>query len=183
MWNPSSLVPAGMRPWLLVISFVLLLVVFQFMKQMVAGVQPRPICLQFAWSNTRASEILEKWTKAENGSVRLVQLNLALDFVFIVTYVTCIAMACLLAADALAVARWPGDGMGAIFVWAIIIAGLLDAVENAAQLLMLAGHETQPWPALTSLCASLKFFLIGVTLLYAFYGGAAYVCHHLAVRK
>jgi hypothetical protein len=63
--------------------------------------------------------------------------------------------------------------MGGIFARAIIVAGLLDAVENVAQLLMLAGHRTQPWPALASVCASLKFFLIGVALLYALYGGGA----------
>jgi hypothetical protein len=180
MWNPSSLVPAGMRPWFLVISVVLLFLANHFMKQLVAAVRPPPLDLQFAWGEARASKILKKWSDADKRAVRL---NLALDFVFIVIYVTSIALACALGADALAVAGWPGGGMGGIFVRAIIIAGLLDAIENVAQLLMLAGHKTQPWPALASLCASIKFFLAGVALLYAFYGGAAYVLHHLAVRK
>jgi hypothetical protein len=174
MWNPLSLVPAGMHPWLLVISIVLFLTLGYFMQQLVAPVQPRPLCLQFAWSNTRASEILTAWNKAD-GAVRRVRLNLALDFVFIVIYVTGLAVACTLAADALGAARWPGAGMGGALVWAIIIAGLLDAVENVAQLRMLAGHTTQPWPALVSVCASVKFLLAALALLYALYGGAAFV--------
>lgn len=181
MWNPSSFVPAGMRPGLLVISIVLLIAASHFMKQLVATVRPPPICLQFAWSEGRASQILEKWSEADKRAARL---NLALDFVFIVIYVTGIALACALAADALDAARWPGGGgMGGMFARAIIIAGLLDAVENVAQLLMLAGSRTQPWPALASVCASLKFFLIGVALLYALYGGAAFVCHYLQSRR
>jgi hypothetical protein len=180
MWNPSSLVPAGTRPGLLVISFVLFLIAGHFMKQLVAAVRPPPLDLQFAWGEVRASKILEKWSDADKRAVRL---SLVLDFVFIVIYVTCIAVACMLAADALVAAPWPGGGMGAIFVRAIIIAGLLDAIENVAQLFMLAGYKAQPWPALASVCASLKFCLVGVTVIYALYGGAAFVCHYLAVRK
>lgn len=169
-----------MRPWFLVIAIVLSLAINHFMKQLVAAVRPPPLSLQFAWSEVRASKILEKWSDADK---RAVQLNLGLDFVFIVIYVTGIAVACALAADALAAALWPGGGMGVLFAQAIIIAGLLDAVENAAQFLMLAGQKTQPWPALASVCASIKFFLVAVTILYALYGAAAFVCHYLAVRK
>lgn len=169
-----------MRPWLLVISIVLFLIAGHFMKQLVATVRPPPLHLQFAWREVRASQILENWSDADKRGVRL---DLALDFVFIVIYVTGIAVACMLAADALVAVAWPGGGIGAIFVRAIIIAGLLDAIENGAQLLMLAGHETQPWPALASICASIKFFLVGMACLYALYGGAAFVCHSLAVRK
>ncbi len=180
MWNPSSLVPAGMHLWLLIISAVLLFSVNRSMKQLVAAVVPPPLRLQFAWSEVTASKILGKWSDADKRAVRL---NLALDFIFIVIYVTGIALACALAADALGAARWPGGGMGERFARAIIIAGLLDAVENSVQLLMLAGHKTQPWPALASICASIKFLLVTVTLLYALYGGAAFVCHYLEVRK
>lgn len=170
-----------MRPGLLVISIVLFLTANHFMKQLVATVRPPPLRLQFAWGEVRASKVLEKWSDADKRAVRL---NLALDFVFIVIYVTGIALACALGAHALDAARWPGGGgMGGIFVRAIIIAGLLDAVENVAQLLMLAGHKTQPWPALASVCASIKFVLVAVTFLYALYGGAAFVCHYLQVRK
>ena len=112
------------------------------------------------------------------------RLNLALDFVFILIYVAGLAVACALAANALDAAGWPGGGgIGGLFVRAIIIAGLLDAVENGAQLLMLAGHKAQPWPALASVCASIKFVLAVATILYALYGGAAFVWHYLEVRK
>jgi hypothetical protein len=181
MWNPSSLVPAGMRPWFLIIAIVLILAVGQLMKQLVAAVEPRPLCLQFAWSEVRASEILGNWSAEDKRAVRL---NLALDFVFIVIYVTAIALACALAAGALDAARWPGGGgMGGSFARAIVIAGLLDVLEDVAQLVMLAGYRTQPWPALASVCASLKFFLAAVAILYALYGGTAFLCHHLQGRK
>ena len=181
MWNPSSLAPAEMRPWLLVISVVLLLTAGHFMKQLVATVRPKPIFFQFAWSEVRAAEVLGNWSTPEKRAVRL---NLALDFAFIVIYVTGAGLACALAADALGAARWPGGGeIGGIFVRAIVIVGLLDAIENVAQLQMLSGHTAQPWPALASVCASIKFFLGAVTLLYALYGGAAFVWHYFEVRK
>ena len=60
MWNPSSLVPAGMHLWLLIISAVLSFAVNRYMKQLVAAVVPPPIRLQFAWSEARASKILDK---------------------------------------------------------------------------------------------------------------------------
>jgi hypothetical protein len=181
MWNPSSLVPAGMHLWLLIISAVLSFAVNRYMKQLVAAVLPPPLRLQFAWSEVRASKILDKWSDADKRAVRL---NLALDFVFIVIYIAGLTVACALANDALIAAGWPGGGrMGHIFAGAIVVAGLLDAVENSAQLLMLAGPRTQPWPALASVCASIKFFLATVTVLYTLYGGAAFVCHYLAVRK
>jgi hypothetical protein len=152
------------------------------MKQLVATVRPPPLHLQFAWSEVRAAQILEKWNDADKRAVRL---SLALDFVFIMIYVTGIALACTLGVDALDAARWPGasGAIRGIFVKAIIIAGVFDAIENVAQLLMLAGHKPQPWPALASVCASLKFCLVAVTLLYALYGGAAFVCQHLQVRR
>lgn len=181
MWNPSSLVSAGMRPWVLLISVVLSFAVNRYMKQLVAAVLPPPLRLQFAWSEVRASKILEKWSDADKRAVRL---NLVLDFLFIAIYVTGLAVTCALAADAIIAAGWQGGGrMGHTFAGAIVIAGLLDAVENLAQLLMLAGPRTQPWPALASACASIKFFLATVTVLYALYGGAAFVCHYLEVRK
>jgi hypothetical protein len=181
MWNPSSLVPAGMHLWLLIVCGVLSFAVNRSMKQRVAGVVPPPIRLQFAWSETRASKILDKWSHADKRAVRL---NLALDFVFILIYVAGIAVACAMAANALDAAGWPGGGgSGRLLARAIIIAGLLDAVENGAQLLMLAGQKAQPWPALASVCASIKFILAVVTILYALYGGAAFVLHYLEVRK
>lgn len=180
MWNPSSLAPAEMRPWLLVISVVLLLTTGHFMKQLVAAVQPLPIRLQFAWSEVRAAKILKDWSAPEKRAVRL---NLALDFAFIVIYVTGAGLACALAADALGAARWPGGEIGGIFVRAIVIVGLLDAIENVAQSRMLSGHTAQPWPALASICASIKFFLGVVIILYALYGGAAFVWRYFEVRK
>src|SRR5688572_13315676 len=131
MWNPSSLVPAGMHLWLLIISAVLSFAVNRYMKQLVAAVVPPPIHLQFAWSEVRASKILEKWSDRDKRAVRL---NLALDFVFILIYVAGLAVACALAANALDAALWPGGGrIGGLLVRAIIFAGLLDAVENGAQ--------------------------------------------------
>jgi hypothetical protein len=180
MWNPSNLMPAGTRAWLLVVCVLLYLIVGHFMRHLVEKMRPPPIRLQFAWGEVKASEILDKWNA---GDKRAARQNLGLDFVLIVIYVTGIALACTLAADALLAAGWPGGGIGGIFVRAIIVAGLFDAIENVAQLLMLAGHKAQPWPALASVCASLKFGLIGVALLYALYGGAAFIFHHLPLRK
>ena len=127
-----------MHLWLLIISAVLSFAVNRSMKQLVAAVLPPPIRLQFAWSEVTASKILEKWSDTDKRAVRL---NLALDFVFILIYVAGLAVACALAANALDAAGWPGGGgIGGLLARAIIIAGLLDAVENGAQLLMLAGR-------------------------------------------
>ena len=93
-----------MHLWLLIISAVLSFAVNRHMKQLVAAVVPPPIRLQFAWSEVKASKILEKWSDPDKRAVRL---NLALDFVFILIYVAGLAVACALAANALHVAHWP----------------------------------------------------------------------------
>ena len=60
--------------------------------------------------------------------------------------------------------RWAAVGIA--LAWAGLLAGLFDAVENAALLHVLAGHPEQPYPALAYFCAVPKFVLFAAALLY-----------------
>jgi hypothetical protein len=50
----------------------------------------------------------------------------------------------------------------------------LDAVENIALTTMLLGLVAAPWPAIAFWCATFKFILIAISLLFAAYGGLAW---------
>jgi hypothetical protein len=55
--------------------------------------------------------------------------------------------------------------VGIALAWAGLLAGLFDAVENAALLHVLAGHPEQPYPALAYFCGT-EFVLFAAALLY-----------------
>ena len=67
--------------------------------------------------------------------------------------------------------------MGAAITWAAITAGLLDVCENIGQLAMLGGQRGPVWPLFTSVCAAVKFLLIGIAILYALCGLVAGTIH------
>ena len=56
------------------------------------------------------------------------------------------------------------------FAWAAAAAAVCDAVENVGLLVITYGTTGQPWPALASGFASVKFVLLGVTVLFLLVG-------------
>ena len=67
--------------------------------------------------------------------------------------------------------QWPLARWGNLLSWTVVLAALLDVVENIALTIMIFGSVVSPWPELAQLCAILKFAMIFISIVYAIYGG------------
>jgi hypothetical protein len=93
-------------------------------------------------------------------------LNLGLDYLFIVAYASTIGLGCVLVARSLAGRFRVLYPVGAVLAWALLAAGLLDALENVALIRILLGSPSAAWPAIARWCAIPKFLLVAAGLVY-----------------
>ena len=126
------------------------------------------ISYELAGTVEEAQAILDSW----DSSAQLhAAFALGFDYVFMLAYSTTIGLACVMAAGALRSRDWPLAGVGAGLAWGQWLAASLDAVENIALTAMLFGAVASPWPQVAYWCALVKFALVFLGLVYAFYGG------------
>ena len=128
---------------------------------LMSAISPRGIVdLEFADTPQRFNELMNSW------NLSVVRGNIWLDFLFIVSYVLCLSMA----TEASAM-KWPEGTIRFIGFWlarAAYVAGVMDIAENLLMLQSIAGNVTVHSLHLTSYCAALKFFIVGILLLYLF---------------
>jgi hypothetical protein len=99
---------------------------------------------------------------------------LLLDYGYLVAYGLFLAGACTAVADRARRAGRPRlAAAGPLLAWGALGAAACDAVENAMLLLILDGQTGQPWPALVSALATVKFALAASASLYALGGWVA----------
>ena len=97
--------------------------------------------------------------------------SLLIDYAYLVAYGLFLAGACIAVADrARRAGRRRLAALGPPLAWGALAAAACDAVENAALLLILDGHTGQPWPAISTSFASVKFILAVAASLYALCG-------------
>ena len=97
--------------------------------------------------------------------------SLWIDYPYIVCYALFYALACgTLAQRAQRLGRETWAAVGVALAWGGLLAGFLDAIENAALLWVLDGHPEQPFPAIAFLCAVPKFALSAAVILYLLAG-------------
>jgi hypothetical protein len=130
------------------------------------------ISYEFAGSVLRANEILISWGEA--GRVHAA-FSLGFDFLFILAYMTSIGLACTWAGEVLRGRGWFLGSLGTLLAGGVCLAGVLDVIENVGLTTMLLGSVSSPWPQLAATCAAGKFLLIALALLYAAFGGFAWV--------
>lgn len=122
------------------------------------------ISFEFAGTLANAQAMVQSW-----GALGQVYagLNLGFDFVFIITYVAAIGLGCVIVARGGFLPL-----VGIVLAWAMIVAGLLDCIENynLIQILLETGQESNAVIALW--CAIPKFAIVGLGLVYFFIGGA-----------
>jgi hypothetical protein len=141
---------------------------------------PSILGLEFAGSATRAHQIMAEW--GDHGRY-LARLSLLVDFGFMASYGTFFALAGFATRD---FAREHGHralalvGMAAPFC--AMTAAVFDAAENIVWLLVLGGHGGDVGPPFATACASFKFLLIGIAIVYALWGLAVRILsrHHRA---
>ena len=126
------------------------------------------VSYELAGSVAQAQRILDSWDVPAQIQAAFA---LGFDYVFMLAYATAIGLACVMAAGVLRSRRWPLAAAGAALAWGQWLAAGFDAVENIALTTMLFGAVASPWPQVAYWCAIIKFALVFLGLVYAFYGG------------
>jgi hypothetical protein len=170
MRHPFQSLQPHQGRWFFIPAFVLLAiltVVFRLIDR-----PPGIVAFELAGSVATAQAIVGLWDPASRS---VVSFGLGLDYVYMLAYSTVIGFACIWAARRLSAARWPVASLGAACAWGLWLAALLDATENVALLAQLVNGVAEPFPQIAAFCAELKFSLIVLGLLYAAYGGLAWL--------
>lgn len=117
------------------------------------------IDLEFANTPVLLQTILSGW------DLSVAKMNIWLDFVFIVTYVLFLSIAAEMTAGKWARKSWLAE-TGIFMAKIAWLAGVLDIAENLLMLKTIAGNYDTMSLRLTLICASAKFALVGLILLY-----------------
>ena len=170
--HPLASIPPALRGKILALLLALTLIAMAVFALTGAPLQTHEaplgiISWQVAGSVEAAERMLASW---DNAARVRAAFGLGFDYLFMVIYATTIALACLWASDELRRRGWPLQAKGPALAWGLWLAALLDAIENAAQVIMLFDAVRAPWPQISFVCASLKFSLILLGLLYVIYG-------------
>lgn len=107
---------------------------------------------EVAGTTERAEEIVTGW----GGERSTAQVQLWLDYPFLVAVAVFMAAAVLAVADGLAVGSRLRAAAAAA-AWLPIAAGAADVVENTTLLLIVGGHTDQPLPGLALVAAVIKY--------------------------
>jgi hypothetical protein len=98
-------------------------------------------------------------------------LNLGLDYLFLFAYPLAIGLGCVRVGRGQPRRLGWLAGLGPILAWGLVLAGVLDAIENYSLIRILLGAMAAHLPALARWCALPKFLLVGVGLVYFVVGG------------
>lgn len=151
---------------LAMVAFDLVLVVLDQHLEATGG--PSITVLELSGSEQRAAAIMAEW--GAHGRY-LARLSLWIDFGFMLSYGAFFALAALATRN---FARERGlrllATVGIATPLFAVFAALFDAAENIAWLLVLGGRGGTFAPSFATACASLKFLLIGLAILYVIWG-------------
>lgn len=117
--------------------------------------------LEFARTPELVQTTLTSW------DLSTVKMNIWLDFAFIVTYVVFLSLAAEITAGKWGGIRWLSQ-TGLLLARAAYLAGVLDIAENLLMLKTLSGNYDAISLQLTFYCATLKFLLAGLIIVYLF---------------
>ena len=135
------------------------------------------VSYELAGSVAQAQAMLDSWDQ----TARLyAAFGLGFDYLFMLVYSSAIGLGCIMAAGVLRKRGWPLAQMGGPLAWSLWLAAGLDAVENVALTVILLVAAASPWPELARWCATIKFILIFLGLVYAFLGLAVNLAGRLA---
>jgi hypothetical protein len=158
------------KQWLIILGalIVAFYVAFGVIERSLPDGTPGVIQYEFVGNEDRAAEMLAEWGDAGQDDIRL---SLWIDYGFMLVYGAFFTLAGLATRD---FAREHGKqalaSVGRWAPWCAIAAALFDALENANLLLILGGHGGSISPPLATACASIKFLLITIAVVYAVWG-------------
>jgi hypothetical protein len=147
------------------VPLLIVTLVITFLFRFIGPTQPTIVDFELAGSVPKAQAILEAWN--ENDRIHA-GFSLGFDYLYMPVYSTTIALACVMAAGVLRRKAWHSVGM--LLAWGLWIAAIADATENLALLTELFGNNVAPYPQVAQICATIKFGLIVLGLLYVVVG-------------
>ncbi len=169
MKHPLDKIPSSSRKplfWALLIGTLILFAVFQRLDAPLrTSAAPNGIVsFELAGTPEQAHVQLLSW----DAEARLhAAFSLGIDYLFMPVYATALALGILLVVGKHG--GWFGR-LGAWLGWGSYAAATFDAVENYALWKILLGDVFSSWPAVAALCATVKFVLLLLGLIYAVVG-------------
>ena len=173
MWHPVALLDNTLF-WPLLATTLFVMVLFQFLDRPLRtpaapwGV----VSFELAGSVEKAGSMIDSWDDRARLSAAL---GLGLDYLFMLLYATTIAIACLWSAGVYDSLGWGLAGLGGLMAWGVWLAALLDGIENYSLWQLLKGPVSDPWPGVARWCASIKFTLIAISMVYGIAGGVIHL--------
>lgn len=125
------------------------------------------VSFEFAGKLDKAQAMMASWNTQGMTRAAFIQ---GLDFLFPLVYSSAIGLACVMAGGVLQRRNWPLVGLGNTLAWGLWLAAGLDYIENIGLTALLFGVESDGWAMLSMACATLKFLLIFLGMVYALYG-------------
>lgn len=165
--HPFTWLPPERHKAAFILFLILALTVMAVMQllgaPLVTAVAPGGIVsFELAGSLSSAQAMIASW----DGRAQIYAgLGLGFDYLFMLAYAGAIGLGCVL------VARRLATRLGHALAWGVLLAALLDVVENIALIQLLLGQTAVFWPVLARWCAIPKFALVAAGLLYVL-GGA-----------
>ena len=170
MQHPFVALTPGQGKWMFWPAFALVIILTLLFH--LIDPPPGVVAFEVAGNLGTAQAILSSW----DGPARLlVAFALGIDYLYMVAYSTTIGLACIWAGRTLRSDAWPLAGLGVLLAWGLWLAALADATENVGLIVQLVSGGSQLWAQLSAACATVKFLLVICGLVYAAYGGAAWL--------
>lgn len=138
------------------------------------------ISYELAGSIEEAHEILNSWSEPLK---RIAAFNLGLDYLFIFAYTITISLACSWAGTVFKSHHSLFASFARPLIGGILLAGIFDAAENLALILMLFGKVVDPWPGIAAWAAIAKFALLAAGLIYILCGGIAWAIPRFPITR
>lgn len=124
--------------------------------------------LEFAYNTVKVDSVFKAWDAGSvNSKIDIAKTNTYWDFLFIVFY----AGLFFLWSRHLSNIYREGTGFnkaGKLFAKLALTAGMLDVIENICMLQSLNGNTSNGFTLIATVCASLKFCFLFVTVMYVF---------------
>ncbi len=121
------------------------------------------VSFEFARTLENAQVMITSW--GEPGRL-VAAFGLGLDFLYPLVYASAISLACVWAVERIRPSASPMVRVGILLAWGVWLAALLDYIENIALIQLLLGATAEFWPLLAFICATIKFVLIIIGILY-----------------
>ena len=168
--HPFEIVPSGSRNAALVLFLALALIcllVFFFVLDPPLRTALSPlgiVSFELAWTVETASAIMGAW---DYPTSLYAAFGLGFDFLFMLSYACAVGLGTLWAARRMG-ARL--SDLGKWLGWGVLLAALLDALENIFLFTIMTRGNYPPFALLASIVASLKFLLLFCGICYALMG-------------